>query len=107
MAERDRPPNETKRMPKPVLRSNMDRVVFTSPALRIVCISDTHNDDCQEHIPQGDILIHAGDLTDDGTFEELRSAFEWISTLTHKVKVIIAGTLRWTANHKSFSAPRG
>lgn len=37
---------------------------------RIVCISDTHN--CQVKLPAGDVLIHAGDLTNKGSFQEVR-----------------------------------
>jgi 3',5'-cyclic AMP phosphodiesterase CpdA len=61
--------------------------------VRIVCISDTHNDDCTDHLPDGDILIHAGDMTDDGTADELQAAYDWISALPHKVKIIVAGQL--------------
>ena len=64
---------------------------FPSSSLSIVCISDTHNDDCAKFIPDGDILVHAGDMTDDGTVEELQTAFDWICSLPHKVKVIVAG----------------
>ncbi|KAI9163843.1 putative rhamnogalacturonate lyase C [Paramyrothecium foliicola] len=62
-----------------------------SGKVRIVCISDTHNDDCTGSLPDGDILIHAGDMTDDGTTEELDAAYKWIAALPHKVKIIIAG----------------
>lgn len=61
--------------------------------VRIVCISDTHNDDCTASLPDGDILIHAGDMTDDGTIEELTAAYKWISALPHKTKIIIAGMI--------------
>lgn len=37
---------------------------------RIVCISDTHN--CTVRLPKGDVLIHAGDLTNQGTYSEVR-----------------------------------
>ncbi|KAG9254533.1 Metallo-dependent phosphatase-like protein [Emericellopsis atlantica] len=59
--------------------------------VRIVCISDTHNDDCTQSLPDGDLLVHAGDMTDDGTMEELRVAYEWIAALPHKIKLVIAG----------------
>jgi hypothetical protein len=61
--------------------------------LRIVCISDTHNDDCTPSLPNGDVLIHAGDMTDDGTMEELQKAYDWISKLPHGLKIIIAGNM--------------
>lgn len=59
--------------------------------VRVVCISDTHNDDCTGSLPDGDVLIHSGDMTDDGTMEELQTAYSWISALPHRVKIIIAG----------------
>ena len=35
---------------------------------RFVCISDTHNQTLR--LPKGDVLIHAGDLTNQGSFSE-------------------------------------
>lgn len=57
--------------------------------IAIVCISDTHN--TQPDIPDGDILIHAGDLTQSGSFQELQAALSWLSTLPHTTKIVIAG----------------
>ena len=37
---------------------------------RFVCISDTHN--CTVKLPKGDVLIHCGDLTNMGSFTEVR-----------------------------------
>jgi 3',5'-cyclic AMP phosphodiesterase CpdA len=59
--------------------------------VRIVCVSDTHNDDLTGHVPDGDILLHAGDMTDDGTYDELEKALKWIQRLPHKLKIIIPG----------------
>ncbi|KAK6767090.1 hypothetical protein RB195_026391 [Necator americanus] len=43
------------------------------PHLKVVCISDTHNQlDQVKEIPDGDVLIHAGDLTNYGSEEELK-----------------------------------
>lgn len=55
---------------------------------RFVCISDTH--DCTPEVPDGDILLHAGDISG-GTPESLRSMFDWLRSLPHRMKVIIAG----------------
>jgi predicted phosphodiesterase len=50
--------------------------------IRIVCISDTHNAAPGEGytLPKGDILIHAGDLTNNGQPKEL--GFEERSTIS-------------------------
>ncbi|KAJ5729944.1 uncharacterized protein N7483_004452 [Penicillium malachiteum] len=55
----------------------------------IVCISDTH--DAQVHVPDGDILIHAGDLTQSGSFKELQEALSWLRSQPHHIKIIVAG----------------
>lgn len=57
--------------------------------VRVICISDTHNE--QPHVPNGDILIHAGDLTVNGTFEELQLQLDWLNSLPHQHKIVIAG----------------
>jgi Icc-related predicted phosphoesterase len=59
--------------------------------MRIVCLSDTHNVAEDVVIPDGDILIHAGDLTMLGSAEEVERAHEWLAALPHPHKVVIAG----------------
>ncbi|EDR11673.1 uncharacterized protein LACBIDRAFT_314129 [Laccaria bicolor S238N-H82] len=64
----------------------------TSPitsTICVVCISDTHN--ATPIVPAGDVLIHAGDLTQSGTADEARSAVSWIASLPHPVKIVVAG----------------
>ncbi|WEW58031.1 hypothetical protein PRK78_003498 [Emydomyces testavorans] len=61
----------------------------TSPPIKIVCISDTHN--CQPELPEGDVLIHAGDLTENGSFEEIQSQLAWLSSQPHRHKIFVAG----------------
>jgi predicted phosphohydrolase len=55
----------------------------------IVCVSDTHNK--TPTVPDGDIFLHAGDLTRAGTFTELQAQLRWINTLPHQHKIVIAG----------------
>jgi len=59
------------------------------PSIKVVCIADTHSQ--QPGLPHGDILIHAGDLTNNGTFEELQSQLMWLNTLPHTHKIVVAG----------------
>jgi predicted phosphohydrolase len=60
--------------------------------IRVVCISDTHNTHgTQPPLPAGDILLHAGDLTQSGTLPELCDVLAWLSVQSHPVKVFIAG----------------
>lgn len=63
--------------------------------LKIVCISDTHNCNEQISVPDGDILIHAGDATITGTVDEIVLFNEWFTNLPHKYKVFVAGNHDW------------
>ncbi|KAL6810041.1 Metallo-dependent phosphatase-like protein [Trichoderma sp. SZMC 28015] len=56
---------------------------------RIVCISDTHN--CNIKLPAGDVLIHAGDLTNKGSISELSRAVKWLEEADFEAKIIVAG----------------
>ncbi|KAH8724906.1 metallophosphoesterase domain-containing protein [Phaeosphaeriaceae sp. PMI808] len=56
----------------------------------VVCISDTHNTQLSD-IPAGDILIHAGDVTQSGTRAEFQKTLNWIKALPHPTKILIAG----------------
>lgn len=57
--------------------------------IRIVCISDTHN--TRPELPHGDVLIHAGDLTENGSFDEVQTELRWLSLQPHRYKVFVAG----------------
>ncbi|KAJ7487388.1 metallophosphoesterase domain-containing protein 1 [Mycena galericulata] len=60
--------------------------------IRVVCISDTHNTHhSQPRLPAGDILIHAGDLTQSGSAAEVADALAWLSSQPHAHKLVIAG----------------
>jgi len=59
--------------------------------MRLVCVSDTHGYHDAMRVPDGDVLIHAGDLTKRGTLEEVRAAGEWLTKLPHKHKLVVAG----------------
>src|SRR6516162_4664118 len=67
----------------------MGRTTHLMP--RIVCVSDTHGRHREINIPDGDVLVHAGDLTVHGYLDELREFNAWLGTLPHRHKVVIAG----------------
>ncbi|KAJ7098249.1 Metallo-dependent phosphatase-like protein [Mycena epipterygia] len=56
---------------------------------RFVLLSDTHTRTFP--VPDGDVLVHTGDLTQMGTLKELKTTMEWLYALPHPVKIIIAG----------------
>ena len=59
--------------------------------LRIVVISDTHGLHRRLHVPEGDVLVHGGDVTGHGTLAELADFNAWLGDLPHPHKIIIAG----------------
>ena len=60
-------------------------------SLKIVCISDTHGLHWNVTVPDGDILIHAGDVTLHGAFEDLDDFNTYLGSLPHPHKIVIAG----------------
>lgn len=65
--------------------------------MRIVCISDSHliHDEMAVPIPDGDLLIHAGDFTFNGTLDQVRRGLDWFSKYPHPRKIAIAGNHDW------------
>lgn len=62
---------------------------------RFVCVSDTHNASPADggfKLPRGDVLLHAGDLTNQGSLSELRKAVHWIEEADFEAKIVIAGS---------------
>ena len=63
--------------------------------MRYVCLSDTHG----QHnrlvgdftVPEGDVLVHAGDMTARGGAFEYVSFIEWMGKLPHPVKILVPG----------------
>lgn len=75
------------RLPKQPVEAKTTKV--DTLEIAIVCISDTH---CTEpEVPPGDLLIHAGDLTNQGDFASLQKQLDWLNSLPHKHKIVIGG----------------
>jgi predicted phosphodiesterase len=67
---------------------------FVPPAarqpIRIVCVSDTH-DLTVTVVPDGDLLIHAGDMSSRGNIEDVQKQIDWLASLPHRHKIVVAG----------------
>ena len=59
--------------------------------MRIVCVSDTHGFHKHTEVPDGDILVHGGDLTKHGSLEDVEEFNRWLGALPHGHKIVIAG----------------
>lgn len=74
--------------------------------VRFVLISDTHSQ--TTHIPDGDVLLHAGDLTTLGQPDDLGAQVEWLKSLAHEHKIFICGNHDFSAcTDQDFYETRG
>ncbi|KAI9848758.1 MAG: hypothetical protein M1837_006845 [Sclerophora amabilis] len=62
---------------------------LSEDSITIVCVSDTHT--TRPILPHGDLLLHAGDLSETGSFDEIQAQLDWLNAQPHKHKVIIGG----------------
>ncbi len=63
--------------------------------MKCVVISDTHGMYPDLEIPPGDVFIHAGDILGRGKLSELVEFNDWLGTLPHTHKIVIAGNHDW------------
>ena len=63
--------------------------------MKIVCIADTHNQLSKVDVPDGDVLIIAGDVTGRGSVYETFLFYEDVIKLPHEHKILVAGNHDW------------
>lgn len=63
--------------------------------MRFVALSDTHGFHHQLKIPDGDVLLFAGDMCGPGNLREVENFGDWLRTLPHTLKIVIAGNHDW------------
>ncbi|MEN9611408.1 MAG: hypothetical protein RLZZ628_2222 [Bacteroidota bacterium] len=59
--------------------------------MKIVFISDTHGKHDELKLPNGDMLIHAGDVSSRGTLPQMQLFLDWFEKQPFKYKIFIAG----------------
>jgi len=72
--------------------------------MRIVAVADTHTFTSDLIVPDGDILIHAGDMCRGGDLDEMREVAAWLAGLPHRHKIIVAGNHDWCFVHEPAAA---
>ncbi|KAL9085255.1 MAG: hypothetical protein Q9165_007689 [Trypethelium subeluteriae] len=80
--------------------------VLQTRKTRVVCISDTHNSSPKDggwKLPKGDVLIHAGDFTNQGTFSEIQKTVKWIEDADFEAKIVIAGNHELTLDRRFYA----
>jgi predicted phosphohydrolase len=59
--------------------------------MRVVCLSDTHGRHGEIVVPDGDLLVVAGDVSGRGRRHEIEAFDAWLGKLPHPHKVLISG----------------
>lgn len=59
--------------------------------MRLVLLSDTHGRHNEIVVPDGDVLIHAGDFSRFGDVADVGRFARWLGDLPHENKLVIAG----------------
>ena len=57
----------------------------------IVAVSDTHGRHEELQVPDGDLFVHAGDISRVGNLEDVAAFDRWLARLPHRHKIVIAG----------------
>jgi Icc-related predicted phosphoesterase len=64
--------------------------------MRVVLISDTHTQQyLMDPLPEGDLLVHAGDMCSYGKVREAQATLDWLNQQPHRHVVAIAGNHDW------------
>lgn len=59
--------------------------------MKLICISDTHGRHEEVELSSADMIIHAGDMSEMGTREQIVDFINWFSSLDYQYKVLVAG----------------
>ncbi len=59
--------------------------------MRLVAISDTHQQHSKIIVPDGDLLIHSGDATNQGSIGAFGDFANWMKQLPHTHKIFVGG----------------
>lgn len=75
-----------------IVTGPMIHQVRSASTIRIVCVSDTHFYHQHLKLPEGDILVHAGDFMGFGDMERHIAEFnQWLGEQPQAHKIVIAG----------------
>jgi Icc-related predicted phosphoesterase len=68
--------------------------------MKIVFISDTHGQHHDLKLPIGDVLIHAGDVSQRGLPTQMQDFLDWFKVQPHPHKIFVAGNHDFMAERK-------
>jgi Icc-related predicted phosphoesterase len=59
--------------------------------VKVVCLSDTHGQIQKISIPEGDVVVHAGDFSATGSMRDHIEFASFLGALPHKYKLVVPG----------------
>jgi Icc-related predicted phosphoesterase len=65
--------------------------LMTRGPLTVVCTSDSHGLHGQLKIPEGDVLVFAGDMSNSGSEKHLTAFNQFLGNLPHRHKIVVSG----------------
>ena len=71
--------------------------------MKIIAISDTHEQHEKIVLPEGDMLIHAGDWTYKGAAPKVDNFLAWFAGQPHKHKLFLAGNHELSLDHNHYN----
>lgn len=69
--------------------------------MRTVFLSDSHGEHEEVVLPEGDLLVHAGDFSRRGGEAETRDFLRWFASRPHRHKVFVAGNHDFLAERQA------
>ncbi len=69
--------------------------LFIFVPMRIVIISDTHGCHREAVLPEGDIIVHTGDICNQGNEEQVHDFLDWYKELDYQRRIFIKGNHDW------------
>ncbi|KAH9868501.1 hypothetical protein J1614_007573 [Plenodomus biglobosus] len=102
------PSTKRTRSPSPNLASKRLRQdkEFQKP-VRFLIMSDTHGADLPATLPVCNVLLHCGDITEDGSPESITKALKDISKIPAELKLVIAGNHEISLDEKYYLGEGG
>ncbi|KAI4629983.1 uncharacterized protein J4E87_003170 [Alternaria ethzedia] len=76
---------------RPAKRVRLEGAHTLSTPVRFLILSDTHGAELPGNLPPCDVLLHCGDLTEDGTPDSISAALQTLGKVEAKLKLVIAG----------------
>lgn len=99
-------PAKRARSPSPIPSLDSKRTRSTKP-VRFLVLPDTHDADPPSSLPSCDVLLHCGDITEDGTPASISKALSSLGHIEAELKLVIAGNHEISLDKQYYTSQGG